>query len=74
MKITYVKLDAADIGDWIPAAVKELKGRTGTKRYMRNNSPTIRGAHLALEDPEFQEFLEMVKEAQQIAKTDPRAT
>ena len=58
------QITARDVEDWIPQAVKDLKGRTGPTRYMRLNSATIRGAHLALDEEEFDLFLGMVKRAQ----------
>ena len=55
---------ARDLEEWVPTAVKELNGKSGTYRWMRNNSSTIRGAHLALDEAEFATFLGWVKKHQ----------
>ena len=63
---------AGDIEDWVPMVVRELKGRTGTDRWMRTQSVTLRGARLALDPDEYILFVQWVKTEQQADEGSPR--
>ena len=57
-------LTARDMEADVAKAVRELKGRTGTERWMRSQSPTLRGVRLALDPDEFKTFMRWVKQVQ----------